>query len=88
MRIGKAAEKVKPGVSASRIEGYSRFFKNGKPLSRMVRISGNFMGGGFNLSQNKVLAVLENIDELRKFAEGEYDPEIDELKEDDVLYLD
>lgn len=58
-------------------------FKN----ARMIRVVGNFMGGGFNVSQNKVKAILENIEVMRKFANGEFDENIDELQEDEVLEL-
>ena len=51
----------------------------------MVRIKGNFFGGGFNLSKNKVKAVLDNLDILQKFAKGDFDKEINVLKPDEVL---
>lgn len=62
------------------IEHYSNY--KGTP---MVRISGNFARGGFNMSRNKIKAVITNIDQLRKFAAGDFDTEILELKEDEVL---
>ena len=51
----------------------------------MVRISGNFFGGGFNLSKNKLKAIRENLDELQDFIDGKLDKEILELKTDEVL---
>lgn len=53
--------------------------------SRMVRIEGNFMNDGFNISQNKVRAILENKDVLQKFINGEFNTKIDELQEDEIL---
>ncbi|MDD5589376.1 MAG: hypothetical protein PHP92_04950 [Candidatus Nanoarchaeia archaeon] len=53
----------------------------------MVKISGNFMGGGFSLSQNKAKAVLDNLDEIKKFVSGQYDEKIKELKEDQILEI-
>lgn len=66
----------------SAVNAYGRFKK-----ARMAHIKGNFMGGGFQLSQNKVKAVLDNIDELAKFANGEYDEAIDRLEDDQVLAI-
>ena len=54
----------------------------GKP---MVRIAGNFMSGGFNLSKNKVKAVLDNAAVLKDFADGKLDSGLSELAEDEVL---
>jgi len=51
----------------------------------MVKIKGNFYRGGFNLSKNKVKAVLDNLEVLQKFANGEFDKDIKELKEDEVI---
>lgn len=51
----------------------------------MVRIVGNFFTGGFNLSKNKARAVLENIDEIKEFVDGNYDNDIKKLSEDEVL---
>lgn len=62
------------------IEHYSQF--KGKP---MVRFSGNFMGGGFSMSKNKVRAVLDNAEALRDFVEGKLDAAIAELGEDEAL---
>jgi hypothetical protein len=45
----------------------------------MVRIKGNFYKDGFNISKNKVKAILDNIDLLKKFANGEFDKDILEL---------
>jgi hypothetical protein len=73
----EAATAEKP---VAKVKRYSRF--KGQP---MVHIFGNFFGGGFNLSKNKVNAVLENIDELKKFAAGEYDAQIAELADNEAL---
>ena len=43
------------------------------------------MGGGFSLSKNKVKAVLDLADQLRPFANGEYDQAISELGENEAL---
>ncbi len=66
-----APEEIKPEV------GYYYTYK-GKP---MVHIKGNFMKGGFSISKNKVRAILENREELGKFAAGLYDTEIMETPE-------
>lgn len=84
----KAGKPEKGETERSKVFGFSRYFKEGVAKARMVRIVGNFMGGGFNLSQNKLAAIFENLEELRPFAEGKYDKEIDELEEDDVLTVD
>lgn len=68
-------KEIKPTV-----EHYTNY--KGRP---MVRIKGNFYGGGFNLSRNKLLAVVENYDELQAFIKGEFDNEIKELQEGEVL---
>ena len=62
--------------------------KDGTPKgkgSMMVRIKGSFFAGGFNLSKNKVKAVLDNIELLTQFANGEFDKDIESLGEDEVL---
>ena len=51
----------------------------------MVKIKGNFFRGGFNLSKNKVKAIIDNIELLQKFANGEFDKEINELNFDEVI---
>lgn len=56
-----------------------------KGKSRMVKIKGSFFGGGFNLSQNKVKAVFENKELLQNFVNGDFDKDIDELQEDEIL---
>jgi len=65
-----------------KVKSFSKF-RN----ARMSRIEGNFMGGGFNISQNKVKAILDNIDILKKFANGDFDKDIDELSDDEILEL-
>lgn len=74
--------KVKPEepIQGPKIEHYSNY--KSRP---MVRIKGNFYGGGFNVSKNKILAILDNIDDLKEFAAGKYDKEIADLGEDEVL---
>ena len=68
-----------PDVPAT-VEHYSKF--KGIP---MVRIGGNFFRGGFNMSKNKVKAVLSLSKELKKFADGDLDQEIKALGEGEVL---
>ena len=58
-------------------------FKN----ARMMRISGSFMKGGFNISQNKLKAVLDNLEIVQKFVKGDYNKEIDELQENEILKM-
>ena len=55
--------------------------------AEMVHIQGNFIRNGFNISRNKVNAILKNIDELKKFTDGDYTEKIKELKDDEVLEL-
>lgn len=67
---------------------YTPVDKDGKSKGSsiaMVKIKGNFYRGGFNLSKNKVKAVLNNIELLQKFANGEFDKDINELKLDEVI---
>lgn len=64
----------------TKIEHFYNF--KGRP---MVRISGNFMGGGFNMSKNKIKAILDNGDGLFDFVNGKFDQEILELAEDEIL---
>ena len=68
--------------SKSRVSHYYKW--NGKP---MARIEGNFYKGNFPMSRTKIKAILENSDELQKFVNGEYDQELDNLKEEQVLVL-
>jgi len=79
-KVKKSQEEEKEIIN--KVESFSKFKK-----ARMARISGNFMKGGFQLSQNKVKAVLDNIEVLKKFANGEFDKEIDELQDDEILEL-
>jgi len=67
---------------------YSPLNKDGslkETSTPMVRIKGNFFKGGFNLSKSKVKAVLDNIELLQKFANGDLDKVINELEADEVL---
>lgn len=73
-------EAVKKEV-APVVEGFSLF--RGK--ARMVRIKGNFKGGGFILSQNKARALLANKALIEKFARGDFDAEIDKLADDEMF---
>lgn len=73
----KKPEKKEQGTKV----GYYYRFKS----TPMVFIEGNFMKGGFSLSKNKVKAVLDNLDELRRFAAGEYDTDITALEGDDDI---
>jgi hypothetical protein len=77
----KTGEQPAKGAEVpNRLDGFSLF--KGSP---MVRITGNFMGGGFNLSKNKAKAVLELADKIRPFAMGEYDEQIKTLGEGETL---
>ena len=40
---------------------------------------------GFNLSKNKAKAILNNIDIIKEFADGQYDKAINKLKEGEVF---
>lgn len=64
----------------AKVRGYCRF-KN----ARMAIITGNFMNGEFRISQNKLKAILNNLDELKRFADGAYDIKVDELDNDSIL---
>lgn len=55
--------------------------------ARMARFTGNFMGGGFNVTQSKVKAILDNIEIMREFVNGVFDENIDELTESEILEL-
>jgi Holliday junction resolvase len=68
-------EKVEPKVD------YMFQFKD-RP---MIHIKGNFMRGGFALSQTKVEAILKNIEVIKEFANGDFDEQIFALKDKEVL---
>lgn len=67
-------------MEKSTVESFTLF--KGRP---MVRIAGNFYGKGFNLSKNKAIAIMENIDVIKEFADGKFDDKILELGEEEVL---
>lgn len=73
-------EEVKKEIPEAKVESFSNF--KGKP---MVRITGNFFGGGFNISKNKVKAIFENEALLKDFSNGKYDQQISELTDNEVL---
>jgi hypothetical protein len=79
MQKVKKQESEKAEV-VNKVDSFSKFQK-----ARMVRITGSFMKGGFNISQNKVKAILENIDVMEKFVKGDFNSKIDELEEDEIL---
>ncbi len=67
----------------ARVEHFSLY----KGKSPMVRISGNFYGGGFNFSQGKLRAIIQLLKEnpaLVAFAKGDYDETIKGLDEGQV----
>lgn len=66
----------------AKVTGYFNY--KGYP---MVNISGNVARGQFALSKNKVAAILENIEELKKFADGFYDDDIKNLADGESLEL-
>lgn len=80
-KIVKPKESSKPN-SVFHVEFFYRY--KGRP---MVRVAGNFLGGGFNMSKNKVKAILDNADALRGFVNGEYDQKISELEDDEVIVV-
>lgn len=51
----------------------------------MVRIRGNFIRSGFNISQNKVRAILLLQEELQDFVSGKYNDNILSLEEGETL---
>jgi hypothetical protein len=79
----KKKEEKQSGKIEPRVEHFHKFNK-----ARMVFISGNFQRGGFSMSQNKISAILQNIEVLKKFAEGEYNEDIDVLSTDEVFVPD
>ena len=81
MKKVKKQEKEKEPVK-NEVTHYSKF--KGRP---MVYIKGNFFNGGFAISKNKVKAILDNIEELKRFANGDYDERIMELEQDEILEL-
>lgn len=80
MKVEKISDKKTTEPVAAKVEHYYKFKK-----APMVKIKGNFMGGGFNLSKNKLIAVLANLEELKKFAAGTYDDKINALADDEIL---
>lgn len=61
--------------------------KNAKASTPAVYIEGNFFRGGFQLSKNKIIAILQCAEELRKFADGAYDEDIGKLKVNTEAYI-
>lgn len=51
----------------------------------MVRFKGNFYRGGFNVSKNKVRAVIENLEIMKQFINGDFDEAIAGLQEGQAL---
>ena len=76
-------EKIEP-IDKSKPKNVVEHFYNYKGVP-MVRIKGNFYGNGFNLSKNKLLAILANKEALADFAAGRLDEQILNLNEDEVL---
>jgi len=79
MRVEKKSDKEEIKIKP-KIEHYYLWKK-----TPMVRISGDFFGGGFNLSKNKAKAIIENIEAIRNFASGKLDEDIKKLKDEEVL---
>ena len=65
-------------TASRKVEKYSKF-----KSARMVYFANTFKG----LSQSKVKMVLDNAEELRKFVDGAYDDQIDQLSEDEALMV-
>jgi len=82
MKKAKKTEAQKTEKQVPVVKSFSKFRS-----ARMVRIEGSFMGGGFNISQNKIKAILadNNIEILKDFANNKFDQEIDELQDDEIL---
>ena len=74
-------EKVEKKDLTPKVEGFLLY--QGK--TPMVSISGNFFRGKFQLSKNKVKAVLDNVEALKAFANGDLDKEILALGADEEL---
>ncbi len=73
---------LRKGDFHSEVDHFSMF--KGKP---MVYIKGSFYQGGFSMSKNKIRAILDNAEFLKRFAEGEFDADIKKLKEDEILKI-
>ena len=64
----------------SKVESLSKFQKH-----TMIRISGNFQGGGFQISKNKAKAVLDNALLIGRITNGEFDEAVQKLSDNEVL---
>ena len=64
---------------------YNYKAKNAKKASLMVYIKGDFFNGGFSLSKNKAIALIQCLDEIKGFATGNYDVQLSELNADQIL---
>ena len=94
MKKVNRADVSNPDIKISQIEHFYKYVpkdKDGNKRSSavpMVRIKGDFYGGGFNLSKNKAQAIVSNIEEIEKFARGDFDKQILELQEDEIILPD
>jgi len=61
----------------TKIEHFYRFKGH-----NMVRISGPFKSKGFNISQRKLSAILENKEVLQQFVDGEFDFDLDTIEDE------
>lgn len=75
-------EAVEKKEIVSRVKSLSKFQGHA-----MALIEGNFKGGGFNISKNKLKAIFENEAFLKRFTKGEFDKKIADLKDDEVIML-
>ena len=80
MEVKKVDRRAQANNGKSKVKQF--YYYKGKP---MARIDGNFYMGGFNFSKNKIKAIFENEEILKRFANGEFDEEIQNLKDDEVL---
>ena len=78
----RKVEDKKESNSKTIFENFHRFKK-----SPMMRFKGNFFGGGFALSKNKVKAVIDNLALCGEFAAGKFDEQIMKLEDGEVLEL-
>jgi len=75
MQVAERKEMMEPEVD--------HFFKyKGRP---MVRIKGNFYGGGFSISKNKLMAIRKLLEKLESFIDGQLDEKITSLNENQVI---
>lgn len=91
MKKIKLDTNVKKDVVKSTVEYFYKYTpkdKDGKPKGKsiqMVHINGNFYGNGFNMSRNKIKAIMDNLELMKQFSQGKFDAVIDKLEEGEAL---